>query len=134
VLAQAGGCGKTSPGDRPPLDEINSVATCRESTESATLTCKPAPLMDKLKELSVNDPYSGKTVTGGIVTITDSAWLMSFTINRQPHFLDQPDDVIVPWVYALLMDQPGDYVKKPMPDAATKYWPNCVSILALLVR
>lgn len=84
--------------------------------ESATLTCKPSPLTDKLKELSVNDPYSGKTVTGGIVTITDSAWLMSFTINRQPHFLDQPEDVIVPWVYALLMDKPGDYVKKPMPD------------------
>jgi oleate hydratase len=88
----------------------------RSTWESATLTCKPSPLMDKLKELSVNDPYSGKTVTGGIITITDSAWLMSFTINRQPHFLDQPEDVIVPWVYALLMDQPGDYVKKPMPD------------------
>ncbi|MEH6648266.1 oleate hydratase [Sulfitobacter sp.] len=88
----------------------------RSTWESATLTCKPSPLMDKLKELSVNDPYSGKTVTGGIVTITDSALLMSFTINRQPHFMDQPDDVIVPWVYALLMDQPGDYVKKPMPD------------------
>jgi oleate hydratase len=88
----------------------------RSTWESATLTCKPSPLMDKLKELSVNDPYSGKTVTGGIITIADSAWLMSFTINRQPHFLDQPDDVIVPWVYALLMDQPGDYVKKPMPD------------------
>ena len=88
----------------------------RSTWESATLTCKPSPLMDKLKELSVNDPYSGKTVTGGIITIADSAWLMSFTINRQPHFLDQPDDVIVPWVYALLMDKPGDYVKKPMPD------------------
>lgn len=88
----------------------------RSTWESATLTCKPSPLTDKLKALSVNDPYSGKTVTGGIVTITDSAWLMSFTINRQPHFLDQPDDVIIPWVYALLMDQPGDYVKKPMPD------------------
>jgi oleate hydratase len=52
--------------------------------ESATLTCKPSPLVDKLKELSVNDPYSGKTVTGGIITFTDSAWLMSFTVNRQP--------------------------------------------------
>ena len=88
----------------------------RSTWESATLTCKPSPLVDKLKELSVNDPYSGKTVTGGIITIADSAWLMSITINRQPHFLDQPEDVIVPWVYALLMDKPGDYVKKPMPD------------------
>lgn len=84
--------------------------------ESVTLTCKPSPLMDKLKELSVNDPYSGQTVTGGIITFTDSNWLMSFTVNRQPHFPDQPDDVIVMWVYALLMDKAGNYVKKPMPE------------------
>ncbi|MFT4818878.1 MAG: oleate hydratase [Marinobacter psychrophilus] len=84
--------------------------------ESATLTCKPSPLTEKIKELAVNDPYSGKTVTGGVVTFTDSAWLMSLTVNRQPHFLDQPSDVIVPWVYGLFMDKPGDYVKKPMPE------------------
>ncbi|KPP96882.1 oleate hydratase [Marinobacter sp. HL-58] len=88
--------------------------------ESVTLTCKPSPLMDKLRELSVNDPYSGFTATGGIITFTDSAWLMSFTCNRQPHFPDQPDDVIVLWTYALLMDKPGDYVKKPMPECTGK--------------
>ncbi|MFD1629373.1 oleate hydratase [Pseudopedobacter beijingensis] len=83
--------------------------------ESATLTCKPSALIDKLKEYSVNDPYSGKTVTGGIITITDSNWLMSFTCNRQPHFPGQPDDVLVLWVYALFMDKEGDYIKKTMP-------------------
>jgi oleate hydratase len=84
--------------------------------ESATFTCKPSPLTEKIKTLSVNDPYSGKTATGGIITFTDSAWLMSFTVNRQPHFPDQPEDVMVPWAYALLMDVPGDYVKKTMPE------------------
>jgi oleate hydratase len=88
--------------------------------ESATLTCKPSPLIEKLKALSVNDPYSGKTVTGGVITFTDSAWLMSFTVNRQPHFPDQPSDVIVIWVYALKMDKPGDYVKKAMPECTGK--------------
>ncbi|MBB5046513.1 oleate hydratase [Rhodopseudomonas rhenobacensis] len=83
--------------------------------ESATLTCKPSPLVDKLKELSVNDPASGKTVTGGIITFTDSNWVLSFTCNRQPHFPTQPKDVLVLWVYALLMDKDGNYVKKPMP-------------------
>ncbi|MHC1481674.1 oleate hydratase [Frateuria aurantia] len=83
--------------------------------ESATLTCRPSPLVDKLKELSVNDPYSGRTVTGGIITFTDSHWVLSFTCNRQPHFPDQPDDVLVLWVYALLMDKDGNHVKKPMP-------------------
>jgi oleate hydratase len=73
------------------------------------------PLIDKLKELAVNDPYSGKTVTGGIITFTDSNWVMSFTCNRQPHFPDQPDDVLVLWVYALLMDKEGNHIKKPMP-------------------
>ncbi|WP_030070115.1 oleate hydratase [Halomonas alkaliantarctica] len=92
----------------------------RSTWESVTLTCKPSPLMDKLKELSVNDPYSGFTATGGIITFTDSSWLMSFTCNRQPHFPDQPDDVIVLWTYALLMDKPGDYVKKPMPACTGK--------------
>lgn len=87
----------------------------RSMWESVTLTCRPSPLIDKLKELSVNDPYSGKTVTGGVITFTDSSWVLSFTCNRQPHFPGQPKDVLVLWVYALLMDKDGDYVKKPMP-------------------
>jgi len=88
----------------------------KSAWESATLTCRPSALVDKLKEYSVNDPYSGKTVTGGIITITDSNWLMSFTCNRQPHFPEQPDDILVLWVYALFMDKDGNYVKKPMPE------------------
>jgi oleate hydratase len=82
--------------------------------ESATLTCKHSALTDKIKALSVNDPYSGKTASGGIITFNDSSWLMTFTVNRQPHFPDQPADVLVVWVYALIMDRPGDYIKKPM--------------------
>ncbi|HEX7853685.1 MAG TPA: oleate hydratase [Sphingobium sp.] len=87
----------------------------RSMWESVTLTCKPSPLVEKLKALSVNDPYSGKTVTGGIITFTDSNWVLSFTCNRQPHFPTQPRDVLVVWVYALLMDKEGNYVKKAMP-------------------
>ena len=64
----------------------------------------------------MNDLYSGKTVTGGIISITDSNWVMSFTCNRQPHFPNQPDDVLVIWVYALLMDEKGNYVQKTMPE------------------
>lgn len=87
----------------------------QSSWESATLTCKPSALIDKLKEYAVNDPYSGKTVSGGIITITDSNWLMSFTCNRQPHYPTQPDDVLVLWVYSLFMDKEGNYIKKTMP-------------------
>lgn len=84
---------------------------------SATLTCKDSALLRKISEkYCVNPPLSGKTVTGGIVTITDSNWLMSFTINRQPQFPDQPKDVVVIWVYGLLMDKKGNYVPKTMPE------------------
>ncbi len=87
----------------------------KSSWESATLTCKPSALINRLKDYAVNDPYSGKTVTGGIITITDSDWLMSFTCNRQPHFPEQPDDILVLWVYSLFMDKEGNYIKKTMP-------------------
>ncbi|MES1939980.1 myosin-cross-reactive antigen [Salinisphaera sp. T5B8] len=90
--------------------------TDRSIWESATLTCKPSPLVDKIKTLCVNDPYTGRTATGGIITFTDSNWLLSVTCNRQPHFPDQPKNTLVLWVYGLLMDQPGNYVEKTMPQ------------------
>jgi len=88
----------------------------RSMWESATVTCRPSPLLDRMAELSVNPPTSGRTVTGGIITFTDSNWVLSVTINRQPHFPGQPQDTVVMWVYALLMDQPGNLVKKSMPE------------------
>ena len=67
-----------------------------------------------IQKICQRDPFSGKVVTGGIVTCRDSKWLMSWTVNRQPHFKDQPKDQLVVWVYGLFTDVPGDYVKKPM--------------------
>ncbi|MBZ9622185.1 oleate hydratase [Clostridium sp. FP2] len=84
--------------------------------ESFTITSKDARMADLLKELTGRDPYSGKTVTGGIITIKDSNWLLSVTCNRQPHFIDQPKDVLVIWAYGLFPDNIGDFVKKRMSD------------------
>ena len=56
----------------------------------------------------------------GIVTVKDSSWLMSWTINRQPQFRDQPKDHCLVWVYSLFTDKPGDFVKKPMRDCTGK--------------
>jgi oleate hydratase len=39
---------------------------------------------------------------------------MSWTINRQPQFKDQPDGHVLVWVYGLYPERNGDYVKKPM--------------------
>ena len=53
-------------------------------------------------------------VTGGIVTVKDSNWLLSWTFNRQPQFRSQPKGQLVGWIYGLFSDKPGNYVKKPM--------------------
>ena len=82
--------------------------------ESATVTTLDPRIPGYIQKIAKRDPFGGKVVTGGIVTAQDSAWLLSWTVNRQPHFKQQPKDQIVVWVYSLFVDVPGDYVKKPM--------------------
>lgn len=84
--------------------------------ESATITTLDDRIPPYIEKICKRDPFSGKVVTGGIVTVKDSKWLMSFTLNRQPHFKSQPNDQLVVWVYSLYCDVPGDYIKKPMKD------------------
>lgn len=82
--------------------------------ESATITTLDDRIPPYIQKICRRDPFSGKVVTGGIITVKDSKWLMSYTLNRQPHFKDQPKDQLVVWVYGLFTDVPGDNVKKPM--------------------
>ena len=82
--------------------------------ESATVTTLDQRIPPYIEKICKRDPFSGKVVTGGIVTVKDSSWLMSFTLNRQPHFKNQPKDQLVVWVYGLYGDVPGDFIKKPM--------------------
>ena len=84
--------------------------------ESATVTLLDDRIAPYIQEVCQRDPYSGKVVTGGIVTVKDSAWLMSWTFNRQPHFKAQPKEQLVGWIYGLYPNEPGDYVGKPMED------------------
>ena len=82
--------------------------------ESATVTTLDERIPEYIRRIAKRDPFSGRVVTGGIVTVKDSSWLMSWTVNRQPHFKKQPKDQIVVWVYGLFVDVEGDYVKKPL--------------------
>lgn len=84
--------------------------------EAATVTTLDKRIPAYIQKICKRDPFSGKVVTGGIVTAKDSKWLMSWTVNRQPHFKKQPKDQIVVWVYSLFVDTPGDYVKKTMSE------------------
>lgn len=85
---------------------------------SATLTTLDDRVAPYIEKISKRDPYAGKVVTGGIVTAKDSNWIMSYTLNRQPHFKKQPKDQLVVWIYGLLSDKPGNFVKKSITECS----------------
>lgn len=94
--------------------------------ESATVTTLDARVPAYIEKIAKRDPFSGKVVTGGIVSAKDSSWLLSWTVNRQPHFKSQPKDQIVVWLYALFTDVPGDYTGKTIQESTgeeiTREW------------
>ncbi len=78
---------------------------------SFTATLKDSTFHDYMEDFSGN--VDG---TGGLVTLTDSNWLMSIVIARQPHFPNQPDDVKIFWGYGLYPNRKGNFVKKKMSE------------------
>jgi oleate hydratase len=85
------------------------------SWESWTVDTADKKILAAIEKICKRDPLSGKVVTGGIVTCKDSSWLVSWTINRQGQFAEQPKDHCLIWVYGLnCWDDDGDFVKKPM--------------------
>ena len=87
---------------------------------SATVTTLDDKIVPYIKNICKRDPFSGGVVTGGIVTVKDSNWLLSWTFNRQPQFRSQPKDQLVGWMYGLFSDKPGNYIKKAMRDCTGK--------------
>ena len=87
---------------------------------SATTTMKTKKLAPYFERLTKRSLYDGRVNTGGIVTIMDSNWGLSFTIHRQPHFKSQKPNEIVIWIYALYSDTEGNYIKKRIVDCTGK--------------
>jgi oleate hydratase len=78
---------------------------------SFTVTLKDPTFFQFMEDFTGNEAG-----TGGLVTFTDSNWLMSVVLAAQPHFANQPDDVFVFWGDGLLPDEKGNYIKKKMSD------------------
>ncbi len=87
---------------------------------SATVTTLDDRIPPYIQNICKRNPFSGGVVTGGIVTVKDSNWLLSWTFNRQPQFRNQPEGQLVGWIYGLFTDKPGNFVKKPMRDCTGK--------------
>ncbi len=87
---------------------------------SATVTTLDDKIVPYIQNICKRNPFSGKVVTGGIVTVKDSNWLLSWTFNRQPQFHSQPKGQLVGWIYGLFSDKPGNFIKKPMRECTGK--------------
>ncbi|WP_165748469.1 oleate hydratase [Cellulophaga sp. Z1A5H] len=81
--------------------------------ESFTVTLKDTAFFDQMEQFSGN-----KAGTGSQVTLKDSNWFMSFSLNQQPHYKDQPSDVQVFFTYGLHPDRVGNFVGKPMTECS----------------
>ena len=85
---------------------------------SATITTLDRSIIPYIKKISKRDPFSGKTVTGGIITVRDSSWMLNWSVGRQPRFRDQGKNQVVISVYGLFTDKPGDFIGKIMRDCS----------------
>ena len=96
--------GRNSGGPRPSTTVPISRSGCRSPARFAIRL-----FFNIVKNFTGNVPGEG-----GLVTFADSGWLLSITLPQQPHFIGQPEDIDVFWGYGLSIDNPGDFVKKPM--------------------
>ncbi len=81
----------------------------RTKWESFSVTLRDPGFFDFMEGFTGN-----ATGTGGLVTFTQSNWLMSIVLFHQPHFRSQPKDAFVFWGYGLHPDRQGNFVSKCM--------------------
>ncbi len=86
--------------------------------ESFTITARGEKFRALLESFAERKFLPHRTATGGIITIRDSNWLMSVTVNRQPQYKNQPPDTTVAWAYALFPDNKGDFINKKMSECS----------------
>ncbi|MFE0511816.1 oleate hydratase [Streptomyces sp. NPDC058964] len=81
--------------------------------ESFTVTAKDPAFLAALEKFSGRP--AGK---GGLMTFTDSNWLLTIVAQRQPVYQGQPEDVGVWWGYGLFPDRAGNHAGKPMTECS----------------
>jgi oleate hydratase len=77
--------------------------------ESFTVTATDPAFLDALAGFSGRE-----TGRGGLMTFTESNWLLTLVADRQPVYRDQPDGVSVWWGYGLFPGRAGNHTPKPM--------------------
>ncbi|MBV8488235.1 MAG: oleate hydratase [Planctomycetaceae bacterium] len=86
---------------------------------SACITTLDEKVPRYIQNITQRDPFrfDGSNITGGMLTVRDSNWLLSWNVEREPHFPGQPNNILLAHAYGLYsVDRPGNYVKKAMKD------------------
>lgn len=83
---------------------------------SATATIENTHVDPYIERLTHRSLHDHKVNTGGIITVTDSSWLLSFAVHRQPHFKEQTENQTTVWIYGLYSDTEGDFVHKKITE------------------
>jgi oleate hydratase len=76
-----------------------------------TVTTTGMEFIDQFSALTSNEPGRG-----GLVSLTDSGWLLSLSIFHQPEVIGQPPGTYVWWGYGLYPERCGDFVRKRMDE------------------
>lgn len=99
--------------DRPEFGQPWAFSNYIDKSKwvSFTTTLHDPALLKIIQNLTGNVPGEG-----GLITFPDSNWLFSIVVPYQPHFIGQPDNVSVIWGYGLSVNEPGNFIKKPMQD------------------
>jgi oleate hydratase len=74
-----------------------------------TVTATDPLFFDRLKQFTGSD-----TGRGGLISFTQSNWLLTIVTFHQPEFIGQPPLVQLWWGFGLYPDRPGNLVRKPM--------------------
>ena len=74
-----------------------------------TVTATDDAFLDQMTALTGSEPGRG-----GLVTLKDSAWVLSLSIFHQPEIIGQPHGMRVWWGYGLHPERNGDFVQKQM--------------------
>ncbi|MDR3127715.1 MAG: oleate hydratase, partial [Bifidobacteriaceae bacterium] len=104
-------------------DEFGKPAKFCEDVDStkwmsATVTITNPEIIKLISKVCTREMFTGNQVSGGVITMQDSAWLMSWSCSRQPHFKSQPKGTAVIWIDGLLVESKGDFVKKSMEECS----------------
>lgn len=80
----------------------------------AAIAVSDGEIIRHITDICRRDPRLGKTATGGMIAVRDSAdgWCISWGADRQPRYRRQNKNEVLVWLHALEPEKPGSYVKK----------------------